>query len=149
MDPVTGQGISDALRDAELLADAIAAALGGGRPLERALREYQRTRDQAVKPMYDFTTEIASLARPTIEQNLLFEALERDPRQTQRFLGMLTGAVPIGEFFSSSSLRRLIGLRGFAKIAASHLRPRRHAAGPAPRTEAAGELREITDGAPR
>jgi 2-polyprenyl-6-methoxyphenol hydroxylase-like FAD-dependent oxidoreductase len=148
MDPVTGQGISDALRDAELLADAIAAGLGGGRPLEATLRDYQRARDHAVKPMYDFTIEIASLAPPRIEQNLLFEALERDARQTQRFLGVLTGAMPIAEFFSPSNLRRVIGLRGFAKIAAGRLRPRRSVPGRPPRSEVAGELHEITDGAP-
>ena len=38
MDPVTGQGISHAFRDAELLADAVADGLGGIRPLAEALR---------------------------------------------------------------------------------------------------------------
>ena len=133
MDPVTGQGISDALRDAELLANAITTGLGGSQPLETALGEYQQARDQAVKPMYDFTLDVASLSPPELEQQLLFKALQRDPHQTQRFLGVLTGAVPVGEFFSPSNLRSLIGLRGFAKIAASRLRPRRsvHVAGAA------------------
>jgi hypothetical protein len=52
---------------------------------------------------------------------LLFAALARDPQQTQRFLGVLTGAVPIEEFFAPRNLRRLIGLRGFARIAGSKL----------------------------
>ena len=147
MDPITGQGISDALRDAELLANAITDGLGGSRSLEAALRDYQHARDRAVKPMYDFTQDIASIAPPKIEQELLFEALERDPRQTQRFLGALAGALPLGEFFSPSNLRRLIGLRGFAKIAASRLRPRRSTTSQRPRPGAADELHEITDGA--
>jgi hypothetical protein len=45
MDPVTGQGISHAFRDAELLADAVADGLGGIRPLAEALRGYHRARD--------------------------------------------------------------------------------------------------------
>jgi 2-polyprenyl-6-methoxyphenol hydroxylase-like FAD-dependent oxidoreductase len=146
MDPVTGQGISDALRDAELLAEAITDGLGGVRPLEAALREYQHARDRAVKPMYDFTQEVASMAPPRIEQKLVFKALERDPRQTQRFLAMLTGAVSIGEFFSPRNLRSLIGLRGFAKIAASRLRPRRSATDGPPRAGSVAELHEIADG---
>src|SRR5256886_13558405 len=38
LDPITGQGISHAFRDAELLADAVADGLGGIRPLAEALR---------------------------------------------------------------------------------------------------------------
>jgi 2-polyprenyl-6-methoxyphenol hydroxylase-like FAD-dependent oxidoreductase len=127
MDPVTGQGISDALRDAELLADAIAAGLHGKLPLDAALRDYERARNAAVKPMYDFTLEIASMAPPRLEQLLLFEALHGDAEQTQRFFGLLTGTVPVADYFSPGNLRKLIGLRGFAKIARSKLRPGRPA----------------------
>ena len=38
LDPITGQGIGHAFRDAELLADAVADGLGGIRPLDEALR---------------------------------------------------------------------------------------------------------------
>jgi len=145
MDPVTGQGISDAFRDAELLADTIADALDGARPLEATLRGYQRARDQAVKPMYDFTVEIASLAPVRIEQQLVYQALERDPEQTERFLGVLGGTVPLDDFFSSTNLRHLIGLRGIAKIAASRLRPHRVGLGRPTGTEAAVELHPITN----
>ncbi len=147
MDPVTGQGISDALRDADLLANAIADGLGGGRSLEVALRDYQHARDRAVKPMYDFTLDVATMGPPKVEQELLFRALERDPRQTQRFLAVLAGAVPIGEFFSPGNLRSLVGLSGFAKIAASRLRARRGATAQRPGPGAPGELHEVTDGA--
>ncbi len=99
MDPVTGQGISDALRDSELLADAIADGLDGRKPLETVLREYERARNDAVKPMYDFTAEIASFGAPKLEQELMFKALARDPRQAQQFFGVLAGAVPIAKFF--------------------------------------------------
>ena len=53
MDPITGQGIGHAFRDAELLADAIADGLGGRRPPEGALAGYQRERDRATGAIYD------------------------------------------------------------------------------------------------
>jgi len=53
-DPATAHGITDALRDAELLARAILA----GRP--RALADYQNERDALSKPLFDATDAIAS-----------------------------------------------------------------------------------------
>ena len=43
-DPYLAQGISDAWRGAELLAEAIDAGLGGRQPLDGALAEYERRR---------------------------------------------------------------------------------------------------------
>jgi flavin-dependent dehydrogenase len=97
MDPITGQGIADAFRDAELLADAIAAGLGGGRPLEEALAEYMAHRDAESLPMFEFTTELATFAPPRPDQRLLFDALEGRPAEITRFLGVLGGVVPIPE----------------------------------------------------
>jgi len=65
LDPITGQGISDAFRDAELLAGAVVSALGGDQPLAKALAGYQRARDRAARPMYDFTARLAVLRPPT------------------------------------------------------------------------------------
>ena len=115
MDPVTGQGIADAFRDAELLAAAITAGLGGGGSLEGALAGYQRKRDQAARAMYEFTAELASLGPPGVEQLMLFEALARRPHEVERFLGVLAGAVPIGEFFAPRNLLRLLGPRKMLK----------------------------------
>ncbi|MGH2604474.1 MAG: NAD(P)/FAD-dependent oxidoreductase, partial [Dehalococcoidia bacterium] len=44
-DPVTGYGITDAFRDAELLARAVVAGLGGVEPMRDALATYQARRD--------------------------------------------------------------------------------------------------------
>ena len=46
MDPITGQGIGYAFRDAELLVDAVEAGLGGRRPLAAALADYCSHRDE-------------------------------------------------------------------------------------------------------
>ena len=73
--------------------------------------------------MYDLTLEVAAMGPPKLAQLLLFGALRGGAEQTWRFFGMLTGAVPVAHYFSPGNLRRLIGLRGFAKIAHSKLRP--------------------------
>jgi 2-polyprenyl-6-methoxyphenol hydroxylase-like FAD-dependent oxidoreductase len=47
--------MTDAFRDAELLAEAIDAGFSGRQPLTKALADYQRRRDAAVLPMYEYT----------------------------------------------------------------------------------------------
>ena len=94
MDPVTGAGIADALRDAELLADAVAAGLNGGPPLDEALAGYQAARDAAALPMYEMTIDLASFAPPRPEQQMLMRALEGNQAEIDRFLSVLTGSLP-------------------------------------------------------
>jgi 2-polyprenyl-6-methoxyphenol hydroxylase-like FAD-dependent oxidoreductase len=100
-DPITAQGITDAFRDAELLADALDASFTGTRPLDDALADYERIRNEETRPMYELTYEFASLATPTAEQQALFARLRDDPEQTDRFFGTVAGTVPIPEFFGA------------------------------------------------
>jgi 2-polyprenyl-6-methoxyphenol hydroxylase-like FAD-dependent oxidoreductase len=53
-DPITAHGISDALRDAELLARAV------GRGSDDALADYQATRDELSGELFDITDAIAA-----------------------------------------------------------------------------------------
>jgi flavin-dependent dehydrogenase len=55
-DPITAHGLTDALRDAELLADAIIAGD------QRSLRAYQETRDDLSLPLFEVTDAVASYA---------------------------------------------------------------------------------------
>jgi 2-polyprenyl-6-methoxyphenol hydroxylase-like FAD-dependent oxidoreductase len=112
MDPVTGAGIADALRDAELLADAVAAGLDGGPPLGEALAGYQAARDAAALPMYEMTIDLASFAPPRPEQEMLMRALEGNQAEIDRFLSVLTGSLPAPEYFTPRNMLRLIGVRG-------------------------------------
>ncbi len=123
MDPVTGMGISHAFRDAELLADAVASGLDHG-GLATALPRYHVARDAAALPMYRFTEEVARLAPPRPEQQLLMQAVADSPARTAQFLAVLTGTVPVDEYFASRNLMRVLGLRGMLKAA----RQRRRAA---------------------
>ncbi|HZV51593.1 MAG TPA: NAD(P)/FAD-dependent oxidoreductase [Candidatus Dormibacteraeota bacterium] len=117
LDPVTGQGIADAFRDAELLAEAVATGLDGGPRLDIALDGYRARRDAASLPMYELTLDLASFAPPRPEQRLLFEALEGRPAEVDRFLGVLGGVVPIREYFGPRNLLRLLGPRRMLKAA--------------------------------
>jgi flavin-dependent dehydrogenase len=65
-DPVTGLGIMDAFRDAQLLADAIDAGFAGRQPLAEALAGYEEKRNTAAKPMYDVTVRIAMFPDPSV-----------------------------------------------------------------------------------
>jgi 2-polyprenyl-6-methoxyphenol hydroxylase-like FAD-dependent oxidoreductase len=122
MDPVTGQGIGDAFRDAELLAGAVRAGWGGPEPLAAALAGYGRQRDQQALPMYQFTAELASFAPPSVEQRVLFEALAGDQAETDRFLGVVTGAVPLDDYMTPGNLLKVIGVRGMARVMLGRLR---------------------------
>ncbi|CUR56592.1 Monooxygenase FAD-binding [metagenome] len=58
-DPITTHGMTDALRDAELLADALLASLGGT-PEAIALAGYQTTRDRLSAQLFEATEEVAA-----------------------------------------------------------------------------------------
>jgi 2-polyprenyl-6-methoxyphenol hydroxylase-like FAD-dependent oxidoreductase len=131
MDSISAQGITNALRDAELLAGAIVAGLGGERPLSAALADHQRQRDAAIRPMYDFTVGLARFATPSLAQRQLLASLVGRPAEINRFIGAFAGVVPVGEYFAPGNLVRILGLRGVAGIAAAAVR--RPAASPARR----------------
>lgn len=59
-DPITAHGITDALRDAELLARAVLDTPRNGLARLNALHEYERTRDRLSEPLFDITERIAS-----------------------------------------------------------------------------------------
>jgi flavin-dependent dehydrogenase len=59
-DAVTGHGLSDAYRDAELLAVALDQALTGERDEHAALTDYGRHRDRALREVFELTCALAS-----------------------------------------------------------------------------------------
>jgi flavin-dependent dehydrogenase len=61
-DPITSHGLTDALRDAELLARAIVSAVTAGTQETVALANYQATRDRLSEPLFATTDAIASFA---------------------------------------------------------------------------------------
>jgi 2-polyprenyl-6-methoxyphenol hydroxylase-like FAD-dependent oxidoreductase len=66
-DPILAQGISDAFRDAELLANAIDEGLTGLTPLDDALRAYEERRNEAALPGYEQNCAAAAFLPPPPE----------------------------------------------------------------------------------
>ena len=103
-DPITAQGMSDALRQAEWLAQAISAGLDVGGSPELALAEFQRLRDEAFLRMYHLTHDLARLEPPPPDLAARLAVLPGDAGQTSRFLGVIAGTVPVADFFGSTKL---------------------------------------------
>jgi 2-polyprenyl-6-methoxyphenol hydroxylase-like FAD-dependent oxidoreductase len=108
-DPITAQGITDAFRDAELLAAAIDDGFARHRPLTEALADYERQRNEAAMPIYELTCQFASLQPPPPEMQQLLGALRYNPEQAGRFLGTVAGSVPVAEFYAPENLARIMG----------------------------------------
>jgi flavin-dependent dehydrogenase len=84
-DPITGHGITDALRDAELLAEAIHGADERGVAAARAA--YERERRIALGPVFDLTCELASFPdreRFGLLQRALSGAIEAEALRLHR-----------------------------------------------------------------
>jgi flavin-dependent dehydrogenase len=108
-DPITAQGITDAFRDSELLADALDTGFTGTRPLDEALADYERVRNEETRGLYELTYEFASLAPPAPEQQALFAALRENEADTNRFFGVVAGTVRPDEFFARENIGRIVG----------------------------------------
>ncbi|MCU1361755.1 MAG: NAD(P)/FAD-dependent oxidoreductase, partial [Ilumatobacteraceae bacterium] len=59
-DPISAHGLTDAMRDAELLARAVIDGHGNSSTLDAALGEYEATRDRLSIPLFDVVDRIAS-----------------------------------------------------------------------------------------
>jgi 2-polyprenyl-6-methoxyphenol hydroxylase-like FAD-dependent oxidoreductase len=83
-DPITGHGITDAFRDAELLADGLSAVFSGELSEAAALASYQQQRDSALADTFRLTEALARFPEPPRFAELqreLAEALEREALQ--------------------------------------------------------------------
>ncbi len=107
-DPCTASGITDSLRSAEWLAEAIDAGLSGRRPMDEALAAYEQTRNQSELPYYEMTSQLATLDPPPPEMMQLFEALQNNPEQRSRFFGVFAHTVPVQEFFDPENVQRIM-----------------------------------------
>ncbi len=111
-DPITAQGISDAFIDAEHLTDAIDAGFSERYPLEDAMAEYVSRRDERVKPLYDFTCELATLAPAPPPMQQLFGALHNNQEATNQFYSAITGSLPLPAFMNPDNIGRIIATAG-------------------------------------
>jgi 2-polyprenyl-6-methoxyphenol hydroxylase-like FAD-dependent oxidoreductase len=106
-DPITAQGISDAFRDAELLATAVDEASTGARSYDEAMQAYQHRRDQTVLPMYELTTQLARLEPPPPELAQVLGAVHGNQAQMDAFVRVNAGAMSPADFFSEANVGRI------------------------------------------
>jgi 2-polyprenyl-6-methoxyphenol hydroxylase-like FAD-dependent oxidoreductase len=110
-DPTTGMGMSDAFRDAGLLAGAIDQGLSGRNGLSDALWRYEQERNQRSRHLYQWALRAAALEDPAPLLPFL-EALDGDPRERARFMSVITGTVPFWEVLSQANQRDVLARRG-------------------------------------
>lgn len=108
LDPITAAGITDAFRDAELLADAVDEGLSGRRDMDEALAEFEQLRNEASLPVFHFTAQMAALGPPSPEVMQLFGALQYNQEDTNQYFGVFAQTVPVTKFFDPANLTRII-----------------------------------------
>lgn len=84
------------------------AGLSGSRPFAEAIAEFQRVRDEAALPMYEFTCQVASPGPPPAEQVELLAAVAADPPAAAGFTRMWAGMTSPAEFFASANVAGIL-----------------------------------------
>jgi flavin-dependent dehydrogenase len=111
-DPITAQGISDAFRDAELLAGGLDRWLAGGHQFEEEMAGYQRTRDEAALPLFELTCQLAAMEPPPPPMRELLGAITGNQEAMTGFVSVIAGTVPVPEFFGPANVQRIMAAAG-------------------------------------
>lgn len=105
-DPFTGLGITDALKYAELLADRLHEGLSGERPIDEAVEEYVKVRDEDSRGSYALTCSISELTLTPFFDSV-FRAASMSEEYSRKFFGMIGGGIHGDEFFAADALEKL------------------------------------------
>ena len=108
-DPITAQGISDAFNDAELCAAALDESFTGSRLFNEAMSDYHHARDARVLPIYEFTTQLATLEPPPPEMAQLLGAVHGDQNAMDAFVSITAGTMSPIEFFDPDHVAAIFG----------------------------------------
>lgn len=115
-DPITAQGISDAFRDAELCATALDQALSRASTYGEAMGHYQAARDEHGLPMYEFTTQLATLQPPPEELRHLLAAVHGNQEAMDGFARTNAGVTSPADFFSDENTGRVFAASRAAAV---------------------------------
>jgi flavin-dependent dehydrogenase len=107
-DPITAQGISDAFHDAEWCTAAIDAWLSGSASYDVAMAAWHQARDARAMPIYEFTSQMATLEPPPPEMLQLFSAMHGNQEAMNGFASVVSGAVSPLEFFSEQNVGHIL-----------------------------------------
>ena len=106
-DPITAQGISDAFSDAERCSTAIHAWLSGESTYDAAMTSWHQARDNGAMPIYEFTSQLATLEPPPPEMQQLLGAVHGNQEAMDGFVSVVAGTVSPVEFFSPENIGRI------------------------------------------
>jgi 2-polyprenyl-6-methoxyphenol hydroxylase-like FAD-dependent oxidoreductase len=104
-DPVTAQGISDAFRDADSLADAIDRGFSGREDLSQALAGYQRDRDGVTQAAYGWTLASARFAPEKATTQAFLGQVAADPELSQMFVNLNAALSDLGALMALAAER--------------------------------------------
>ena len=105
-DPFTGWGITDAFKYGELLADQLHLGLSGERPIDDAVAEYVKVRDEQSAGTYELTCAISELTMSPYHESV-FRAASMSPSYTKNFFALIGGGMHGEEFFAPANLEAL------------------------------------------
>jgi flavin-dependent dehydrogenase len=108
----TAQGITNALRQAQLAADAVDAGLAGRQPMDEALADFERARNEVELPYYDFTYHQGTFQPPDPDALPLFAAVARNPKATSGFFGLFAQTTSPAAFFAPEHLGAIMSGQG-------------------------------------
>ncbi|MGZ4618610.1 MAG: oxidoreductase, partial [Frankiaceae bacterium] len=77
-------------------------------PFEDAMAAYQSARDTRPFPIYEFTTQMATLAPPTQEMQQLLGAIQGNQAAMDAFASVIAGTLSPLDFFDPSNIRALL-----------------------------------------
>jgi hypothetical protein len=91
-----------------MLATALNTVWSGADTLESRLAAHEAARNERVRPMYEFTGQLATLEPLPPEMRALFGALNGNQHATNAFLSAITGAIPLPDFMSDENIGRIM-----------------------------------------
>ncbi len=107
-DPVTAQGIRDALRFGRLLGEAAAPALDDPRLLDGALSEWERNRDDECIEMYQWTNRLGRAEEMSPVEAELYRQGSADPELARSFLDVMARTRTPREVMTTRRVGQLI-----------------------------------------
>jgi len=105
-DPSPAQGIADALRQAERLAGAVEAGLGGAASLDEELRRWWRWRDEDGYEMHWFATDMGRAGPSPPLASQFTRDIAGDEEATEGLLQVLNHDIPPSRLFTPRRLGR-------------------------------------------
>jgi 2-polyprenyl-6-methoxyphenol hydroxylase-like FAD-dependent oxidoreductase len=107
-DPITAQGITDAFRDAESISSALHQTWREGRSFDELMAAHQASRDARVMPIYEFTSELATLEPPPPEMQQILGQIQGNQAAMDAFVSINAATVSPAEFFDPAFLGPLL-----------------------------------------